>query len=253
MQYTVKILIILLIIICHTTNSYSQRWKLKRYRIGIGFASANYFGDVGGSVDKNNLYGLKDIDIKTTQVGYTTSLLYKLQEKIDVKFNFTSTRISASDANGKFPDRKGYFVTKINEPGLQVNYIFFMQENKGGSGKLFSRKGMLNNFSKFNLHVFGSTGMVFFNPLEVLPVARRATGFKQSSIIGSMGLGLVYVLSNKVEFVLDFGGRFTLTDYLDGFVTPASESQDIYYLTTFSFNYRIKTDRRGRPQFDLFK
>jgi hypothetical protein len=47
----------------------------------------------------------------------------------------------------------------------------------------------------------------------------------------------------------EIGYRLTITDFLDGFVSPYSNSPDSYWISSINLSYRIPTSRRGLPIF----
>jgi len=51
-----------------TSDGMGQKWKLRRYEALVGVGSTNYFGTIGGSADPENLFGLKDLDIKDSRI-----------------------------------------------------------------------------------------------------------------------------------------------------------------------------------------
>jgi hypothetical protein len=253
-----RISIILLVLLAIGSEGYSQRWRLHRYRLFFGVSSSNYFGDMGGAISESNWFGIKDLDINMSRPVFHVGALYKLTDIIDVKLNFNYGYISGSDANSKLEKRNFSFKSYIFEPSVQGMYTFYSSSAGGGSGRIFSRRGMLNNYSKINLYVFGGMGMVMFNPEvpQTQKVIERASEFslgKKITLVAPVGVGAYYILNSKWEVGFEVGGRFALTDYLDGFSSRWSKGvNDVYYLTQISAIYRIKTARNGWPEFKLF-
>ena len=58
---------------------------------------------------------------------------------------------------------------------------------------------------------------------------------------------LKYIIDSKWVLGFELGGRFTSTDFLDGFSPLTSNFNDVYYFTVLNLIYKIKTDRRGFP------
>ncbi len=249
-----RYIFLLLILVFIATAGYGQRWKLQRYELTLGLGVANYFGDVGGSMDDNNWLGLKDLEINNSKPAYSLRMLYWYRENIATKLNFTYGKLQGSDANSKLENRNMNFQTSIFETSFQVNYRFFKSDRVYRSGTIFNRRGMLNNFSTFQSYAFTSLGAVFFNT-EGIPdhiLAQRPDDVnldKRMALIAPVGIGMVYVLNANWQIGLEFGGRFTLTDYLDGFKTQWSKANDVYSLTLLQVTYRIKTKRNGFPDF----
>ncbi len=261
-NHQMKKLVLLLLIVLFAVNANAQRWKLKRYRLYIGVASANYFGDIGGAATESNWFGIKDLDFNMSRPAYHIGVLYKIDKFIDVKINFNYGTLSGTDERSKLENRGLEFRSTILEPSLQVNYIFYSSDKGGGSGRIFSRKGMLNNYSKINYYVFGGFGAAWATPhiSEELMQERQSTvGMNEFNtnnnvtLVTPLGLGAFFILNSSWEIGLELGGRITLTDYVDGFSSKWSNSKDIYYLTSLTAIYRIKTKRNGWPQFEFFR
>lgn len=256
----------LLIIFLAYSAADAQRWKLLRYRLHFGVSSANYFGDIGGAMTESNLLGVKDIDLNQIGLNFHVGGVYKITESIDVKANFNFGRISGSDYHSKNENRGLSFKSTVIEPSLQVNYYYYSSGQRS-TGNIFSSRGMLNNYSKTNLYLFAGLGGAFYSPkIEEDLVQERRLNMENkpesvnefnlstgSTLVVPLGLGAVYNVSSSWEVGLEIGARLTLTDYFDGFSSYYSDGvNDIYYLTTFSAIYRIKTKRNGWPRFDFF-
>lgn len=251
-----KVLSILLLALLTITAANAQRWMLQRYRLYIGLTNINYFGDIGGASTESSFLGLADLDFSYSKPAIYLGALYKYQENIDFKLNLYYGSIFGMDDNSLNQARQLKFSTTIFEPSLQVNYIFFMQKRHGGSGRIFSRRGMLNSFEKFEAAIFGGVGAAIFNPsaefIDGRPITSRNGGVEFSSgasatMVVPLGLSLNYIVNNSWELGLEVGGRLSLSDYIDGFSSQYSSSNDVYYFSTLSMIYRIKSDRRGRP------
>ncbi|MCK5171433.1 MAG: hypothetical protein KAQ75_16255, partial [Bacteroidales bacterium] len=68
---------------------------------------------------------------------------------------------------------------------------------------------------------------------------------KNLALVIPVGLGLKYPLTSTTQIGLELGGRYTTTDYIDGFSPyPSSEHRDIYYFTVINVSTKIKRKRR---------
>jgi hypothetical protein len=63
------------------------------------------------------------------------------------------------------------------------------------------------------------------------------------------GIGATLIFTPNINFGLELGGRYTFTDYLDGYTSQFSKARDVYYLLNFSFTYKLKTGPKGLPSF----
>jgi hypothetical protein len=60
-----------------------------------------------------------------------------------------------------------------------------------------------------------------------------------------LGLGVTMIYSDKFNFGVEIGGRFTLSDNLDGYTSATSKSNDVYHILNFTFTYKISKWHRG--------
>ncbi|HYX06560.1 MAG TPA: DUF6089 family protein [Bacteroidales bacterium] len=231
--------------------SRAQRWKLKRYEVMFGVGSANYFGDIGGTPDQTNLFGLKDVELGNTRPSVIVGVRYKVEQNISVKFTFLYGNITGQDAGSRNYERDLSFSSPLYEPSIQVEYYFIPEEKKFRSAALFNRRGMINNYSRLSAYAFAGAGAVFFNPVLSGDLSNRApeeyTGYGKTTLAVPLGIGIKYVFDENWSMALDLGGRWTATDYLDGFASVWSKNNDVYYFSVLQMVYKIKTDRRGRP------
>ena len=55
--------------------------------------------------------------------------------------------------------------------------------------------------------------------------------------------------SPDFNFGVEIGGRYTTTDYLDGYSSQYSKSNDVYYFLNVTVTYKMKTGKNGLPSF----
>lgn len=244
-----RLLFILLVGLVFTVSTgNAQKWKLKRYEAVVGVGTAHYFGDIGGTADENNLFGLKDIEIFKTRPSVYVGARYKIRHNMAVKTNFIFGFISGDDEGSRNNERNFAFSSKIFEPSAQFEFSVISEEQKFRTTAMFNKRGMINNYSQFNIYGFAGIGAVM-----AFPKAKKDfidTYDPDHSKVGlafPMGIGVKYVFSSNLSLGLEFGGRFTTSDYLDGYTSQYSKANDVYYFAVFNAIYRIKTSRRGWP------
>jgi hypothetical protein len=229
-------------------SSFAQRWKLRRYEACFGICTSQYYGDIGGSADANNFYGLKDIEILSTRPSFAVGARYKLTGSMAVKMNMIFGIVSGNDKRSANVERNYSFNTAIFEPSFQFEYYLIPESKSTGSPASFSRRGMMNNYSKFYAYVFGGVGGIYVNPKikrdeEVIPLEE----FSKFALAFPMGVAVKYSIDSRWSVGLEFGRRFTTTDYIDGYHSKYSKANDLYDFGMFSAIYKIPTDRRGLP------
>ena len=123
---------LLVLLILLPAVSHAQRWKLRRYEAMFGVGTSNFFGDIGGTSDKNNLFGFKDIQVQYTRPVFDVALRYKLSGEMAVKFSMIYGMIAGNDINSRNDQRNFAFRSTIFEPSLQFEY-YILPEARGYS------------------------------------------------------------------------------------------------------------------------
>lgn len=229
-------------------NMDAQRWRLQRWEGVAGIGTANYFGDIGGAVDDNNAAGFKDLDIKQTRPSFQLAMRYRVFQDVAVKANIMIGFLSGSDENSKNEGRELSFSTFLFEPSIQGEYYIIPEERRNSTAALFNRRGMVNNYSKVALYVFGGLGGTYVNPkLEADPALVSDLDPKNFTLVFPGGLGLKYIIDDTWALGFELGVRYTLTDYIDGYTSDYSNHNDIYYFGVLNATYKFRTARSGWP------
>lgn len=231
----------------------AQRWKLRRYEGIIGIGSTNIFGDIGGTADASNLLGLKDIRIAETRPSFYAGIRYKVEEDMALKLNIIYGIGTGKDEGSRNEHRELSYSTNLIETSIQYEYYFLKEDRRLKSAAVFNRRGMINNYAKIAMYAFGGLGGIYFNPkLDGPPQQINADyhivdGYSKFNLSLPIGLGLKYTIDDKISIGFELGGRYTLSDYVEGFSTEFSKNNDVYYFSNVTFIYKARTDRRGRP------
>jgi len=246
-----KVLFIILITIYISSTCFAQRWKLRRYEGIVGIGTTNIFSDLGGTINASMLY-IQDIKFRDTRPSIYTGLRYKINQMFSTKLAVIYGNGKAEDFKGSRNEHRG-FLSKTNliETSAHLEYYFIKEQKRLKTAAMFNRRGMLNNYSTISAYIFGGLGLTkYWTSLTIDP--RPSDNYDvRSRFIPSfpLGLGLKYVISDRWILSYELGGRYTFCDYIDGFKPGASKHNDVYWLSTFKINYRIKTSRRGIPLF----
>lgn len=209
-------------------------------QLGAGFS--NYFGDIGGSADEDNLYGLKDLKPLRTRPAFGGGLRYNYTRFISFGGNAALGWLSGDDAGGRNAARDYVFNTVIFELTGRAEF-FFVKDYSFGSG--VDRRGMVRNYATFSAYLFGGGGPVlyFVLPNDNLRERRDRDNIEHGfmTLVLPAGAGVKFGIGNIIDLGVEIGGRYSLNDYLDGFTSPAATSNDIYYITSFSLVYRLES------------
>lgn len=261
-----KGILLLAVVLGITYNLDAQRWKAKRYEVVIGMGSTNIFGDIGGGASRENLMGIKDIKLATTRPALLFNARYRISPRVATKFSFIYGYGYGNDKTGPNPWRGYKFNSQIFEPGVFFEYYILTEDNRISSSAMYYHRGMASNYTRLGLYIYsGLAGAMVFNPNYIpssppvnpatdQPVNLSLESFKSFSFnpVVPAGIGLKYLINPDMLLGFEFSGRYSLTDYIDGYKynnPKANKSNDIYYFTTFSVIYRIKNDRYNVPLF----
>jgi hypothetical protein len=247
-------LFLVFVFISISINVDAQRWKLRRYEISMGIAATNFYSDVGKSVtDQNFFKSFTTIQLVTTRPSFTASFRYKLAGDMAAKLNLSYGILHGRDGGNLVEKNNRNYVmtTTIFEPSVVFEYYLLSEGRSFSSAALFNRRGMINNYSKFYIYLFGGVGGGIYNAkakegIDVDPRFEPGSGFIP---VFPVGAGLKYSIDSQWSFGFEFGRRFTFSDKLDGITTETSKNNDIYDFAVFKAIYKVRTDRRGRPIF----
>jgi hypothetical protein len=247
-----KTIAILFILVC-CISGYSQKWKLTRYEAIIGIGTTNYFGDIGGYPNGDNWFGLKDISLLSTRPSLYLGARYKLEQDKSIKLNMIFGWLSRKDNPDivSWQAERHYSMNAfIFEHSIQFEYAIIKEDQHRFSFALFNRRGMLNNYSKIGLYAFAGLGGLLYKP-NVTGNIQEGYGIPDNSMgytmVFPVGLGIKLIYNNRYAFGFEFGGRYVLSDYIDGLSTQYSHHPDVYYFGVFNLVYRIKTSIKGYP------
>lgn len=250
-----RFIVILIFLSTFFVNSFAQRWRLMRYEALGGIGTTNVFGDIGGTSRASNWYGIKDIRIGETGYSLFLGARYFLTEKTAVKMNLIFGQAGGSDANSGVNGNltRGYsYRTSIFEPSVQYEYYFLKEGRRNRTSNIYNRRGMINNYTFLSAYAFGGLGGLFFSPKLVATkkadINDVTDGYSKISGVFAIGAGVRYSINKEWSLGFEFGKRFTLTDYIDGFSnTRYSHANDTYYFGVLHAIYKLETNRRGVP------
>ena len=158
-----------------------------------------------------------------------------------------------TDTKNRIQNPRNY-KTKLFEFSVQAEYYLITEEARYRSAAMFNRRGMLNNYASFSLYGFAGLGFVYalpkVYPAESISPVYDAVATSSFGGVVPFGLGVKYVIDDRLLANAELGYRFSTSDYLDGLTqTVSSKHTDVYYFLTLSIGYRLETSRRGLPAF----
>ncbi|MEC9231816.1 MAG: hypothetical protein VX888_03890 [Bacteroidota bacterium] len=200
---------------------------------------------------KNTFRSVYDIDLAKTSFTGNFSYIYNLASKLTLRLNAAISQISGDDAQTQEffrNNRRLNFNTFLGEVAFMSEFII-INERTGNRYNLKSPAGKylgVKNPLGFGLYVFGGIGGVYFNPvgfdrfideniniigsgqkyyLRDLRTEGQGTPGDTLFNLGEtydpvalcipMGIGIKKAFNGNGGIKLEFGFRFTNTDYLD--------------------------------------
>lgn len=294
---------VLLFLLPTFVMSQSSRWKRTRYELYGGLGATNFLGELGGSDGPGGTFW-KDFDFSATRPLMVVGLRYKVLEPLAVRGALSYGWLSGDDKNAENEyrnQRNLHFRSPIIELGFQGEYSIIKERI---TRHRRSRRGGFS-LASLNLNVYAFTGVNFFwfnpkakgldgkwyalQPIGTEGQGKIATREKYSRLQMSipLGFGVKYPLTQKISVGLEYGGRFTFTDYIDDVSTTYVENtlftdpneayladpsefytangdrlvmgpndirgnpkyNDYYMFMVINVTYKLRTGRNGMPKF----
>jgi hypothetical protein len=134
------------------------------------------------------------------------------------------------------------------EPALLGEFFFI--KNRYESSYLFLKgKGLFTLLRSLDFYAFTGIGGAAFgvNGNDALVERGLETGGLTAVIPAGIGTTLIY--SPNINFGMELGGRYTFSDYIDGYTSQYSRANDVYYFLNFTLTYKLKSSAKGLPSF----
>ena len=228
----------------------AQLWKLRRYEVSAGIGTTQFFGDIGGYSNDKNILGLRDFTFKQTRFNINACVRYRITEDVSVRVNLVSGLFHSNDARGSNIDRGFESSTIFFESSLIGEYYFIKNKEENSFVFLKRKETVIKSlFKSLDFYALSGFGGLSYKvtPNDVLaPYVTRSSGFMG---VVPLGVGVSMIYSGKINFGIEFGARFALSDNLDGYTSAKSKANDIFHLLNFTFTYKINTGKNGLPNF----
>ncbi len=220
----------LLLFIGTSFTSHAQRWKRYRHEIGVGVGAANYMGDLGGStVDENSRW--RDFQAEVSRPSIMLTYKYRATERIAFRGNLAFGRVFGDDelaGNDGRRERNLHFRSNIIEFSAQAEY-YFLTENIRSIYRIRGMRG--SSGSNIAGYIFGGIGVFNYNPqaqddggdwVGLRELNTEGQGLQDApdpysafAVTFPLGIGFKLAVNRQFSVGLEYGLRFTTTDYLD--------------------------------------
>ncbi len=242
---------IIALLVLTSIDGYSQRWKLVRYEADFYVGVVTFHGDIGLANQPllNNLNGVRP------SFGFMPK--FRVTQDFSVSLDLAYLMFGGKDEVGESHGRVYSFNSHAFQHSVRAEYYVLGDSRRFISGAVYNRRGMVNNYNKLYLYIFGGIGGVLSkatikdlrnNGEEPLSNPGYDNSLKYA-VIFPVGGGVKWALDPRWSIGVEMGYQFTLSDYLDGYSAATSQYNDSYYLTTVKAILNIRNDRKGRPIF----
>jgi hypothetical protein len=216
---------LIFIILCFAVQlSDAQLWRMKRWEAVLGVGPSFSFPDIGGFSIGKNILGFKDLSYRQTRFDINGSLKYRLSRTVNTRLSLTYAMLHSTDDRGSNEGREYEATTNLFEPAFIFEYYFI--KNKYESSYLFLRgKSLWSMLSSLDFYGFAGIGGASYsvNGNDAL-VERDLTRNGFTAVIPG-GIGATLIFTPNINFGLELGGRYTFTDYLDGYTSQFSKAR----------------------------
>ena len=205
-----------------------NNWKAARVELFLAGGASNYLGELGGRDTKGTDF-LFDLEPSQTSQAFGIGLRYFFHYDHSIRTNFYYARVKGDDKTTNQPNRRGrnlHFRSVIYEASAMYEFHIFRPDLR----HVMNITNTIDRFGrKFGLYTFFGVGGFYYNPqanyqgawVPLQPLGTEGQGlpggpapYSRIAFAMPIGVGLTYQLKS-FNFGLEYGIRFTSTDYLD--------------------------------------
>jgi hypothetical protein len=245
-----SILVILIFCLAVPFLHSQQIWKMRRWEAMAGAGPSFFFGDIGGYSQSKNILGFKDMNYRQTRFDINGSVKYRLRREVNLRVSLTYAMFHAADERGSNEGRAMESTTSLFEPAVLCEYYFI--KNRSENSWAFQRRKeafiwhLLKSLDFYAFAGIGGGAYWVKGNDELVSHGMKSSGF--TGVIPA-GLGTTLIYTPNINLGLEVGGRYTFTDYIDGYTSQYSKANDVYYFLNLTVTYKLKTGRNGLPRF----
>ncbi|MFP5471157.1 MAG: hypothetical protein ACLGGV_06140 [Bacteroidia bacterium] len=237
-----------------------NNWKNRKHEFALGGGVSNAMTDLGGGkgvgMDLKKALTPIDLDHQATSYGFTLEYSYAIARKWNWRTNLVYGRISADDKwTPSYRATRGFH---FNSQIFEVSTIFIHHFSKERIGHLYSlrnTRGTKLGVKPLHLgwYVFGGIGGFKFDPkasvrnsnnswgasgenIRLQPLRTEGQGvagysgspYSLYNVCMPFGFGARHSINGSTGVKIEFGYRFTFTDYLDDTSSKTVLASDLY-------------------------
>ena len=245
-----RYILVILIFCLAVPVSQAQLWKMRRWEVVGGAGPSFFFGDIGGFSRTDNILGIRDLTYLQTRFDVNGNFKFRITRDINARVSMSYALLRANDERGSNENRGYEATTSILEPAVMGEYYFI--KNMAENSYLFVKgkeRFIFELIKSLDFYAFAGVGGISYTVKgndALIEHGMETGGF---SLVIPAGLGATLIYSPNINFGIEAGGRYAFTDFLDGYTSPHSKSNDIYYFLNFTVTYKLKTGPTGLPSF----
>lgn len=217
---------------------------------GISAGISTYVGEIGNAGSDGFKPFFLYVEPSKMNAALGGFYRYNFTRNIGAKVSFNWVRIAGADSLSTEPTRIARnlsFRTDILEVSVAGEYSFLAIND-------LSRKARID----FSANVYAGVGYMLYYPKAELdgqwyslrPLMTEGTEneYGTGSLIVPLGVGANFTFSKRTRFGIDFGYRFTFTDYLDDVSTDYAYDTELPFVESKAFaNRSAEAFERGNP------
>jgi len=225
-----KRFLLLLVLVIPLLADAQFRRKRYKYELVLNVGGTNFLGDVGGS-DQIGTHFLKDFNYQVSREMVGFGVRYKTNRYWAAKLDLNWGEVGGNDALSKEPFRNN---RNINFKSVIVELSgrfegYFTKEQGGHLYRLKNVHGMKRK--DIQAYFFAGVGVFYSNPkglytdgqyYALRPLGTEGQGlpggpkeYSPVNVCFPFGLGAKFAIDQNWGIGIEYGARYTLTDYID--------------------------------------
>jgi hypothetical protein len=241
-------ILILLIVSLFLPVSNAQLWMMRRWEITGGIGPTFFFGDIGGFSRSKNILGLRDMSFMQTRFNLNVNMRYRIVRDVNVRLSLSYGMFHASDIRGSNESRDFEASTSFIEPAVIGEYYFI--KNYAENSYLFmkQKQGFMRDlFRSLDFYIYAGLGGNAYSVNGNTMLQNYGMTKSGFTAVIPAGVGTTLIYSPNINLGLEFGGRYTFSDFIDGYSSQFSRANDVYYFLNFTVTFKLKSGPHGLP------
>ena len=212
-----------------------NNWKNRKHEFALGGGVSNALTDLGGGAGVGRDLTPLDLDFPATSYAFTLEYSYAIARKWNIRVNAIYGQVEGDDRyTTSYRSIRGI---NFRSPIAELSTVFIHHFSKERIGHLYSlrnTRGTKLGVKPLHLgwYVFGGVGGFYYNPigearyynpwgvkgeynLRGLKTEGQSSQYSVASVCMPVGVGARHSINGSTGVKIEFGYRFTFTDYLD--------------------------------------